>query len=291
MTDILTDLDEPAAARAPWVSGDAPGGFWGRFLTAPRWVAGLAGIVVIFILWTLAAVAANFGDAVPTPWSVIAALGSELTQSIYWQAIGHTCLEALEGYLIGNLLALVLAFLILVAPWFESTSTQLAVVTACIPMTAVGPIVALLSPSGGRVTSVFLAAMSVVFTTVIGTQVGLKTATQQQLDVVRAAGGGRFMQLRKVRLVAAVPAILAALKLAAPAAFLGAVLGEYFLIGANSGLGLMLLALQAASNPVKLWAIALLSALIAGVVYALIGQSERLVAPLVTGTAPGRRTR
>ena len=50
----------------------------------------------------------------------------------------------------------------------------------------------------------FLAALAVFFTTVVGALLGFKAADKASLDVVSVYGGGRFTQLRKVRLVAAV---------------------------------------------------------------------------------------
>ena len=75
------------------------------------------------------------------------------------------------------------------------------------------------SPDGA---SVVLAAMSVFFTTVVGCLLGLRAAPRASLDLVRAYGGTNWTKLRKVQLIAALPSLFAALKIAAPAAFLGA---------------------------------------------------------------------
>ena len=85
-------------------------------------------------------------------------------------------------------------------------------------------------------TAVFLSAMLVVFTTLIGALMGLRAADQASLDIVTVYGGGRWKQLTKVRLIAALPAVLNALKIGAPLAFLGAVIGEY-LGGVAVGIG------------------------------------------------------
>ena len=64
--------------------------------------------------------------------------------------------------------------------------------------------------------------MSVFFTTVVGCLLGLRAAPRTSLDLVRAYGGSAWTMLRKVQLIAALPSLFAALKIAAPAAFLGA---------------------------------------------------------------------
>ncbi|KQQ26730.1 ABC transporter permease [Frondihabitans sp. Leaf304] len=254
------------------------------FRSMPPWVGSVVGIIVILVVWQIVAVTAfSVTGSVPQPGLVAAQLLHDLTDPVYWNAIAQTAATAGWGFLWGNLIAFVLAALVLVFPWFEGMSTQLAVVTSCIPLTAIAPIVTLLMPAGSRTTSIFLAALSVIFTTVVGAILGLNAATQTQLDIVRAYGGSRLTQLVKVRFIAALPSIMAALKLAAPAAFLGAVLGEYFLLGVDSGIGILLLAAQATAASVKLWAIALICGGVAGLAYFVIGRIGRLVTPWSAG--------
>jgi ABC-type nitrate/sulfonate/bicarbonate transport system permease component len=260
----------------------------------PGWAGAIIGVVVIVAAWEIVSLlffrtVSGRPGAVPPPLSVAAQLGRDLTDSVYWGAIGQTGLAALKGYAIGNLIGFFLAFIVLLLPWSGGLATQLAVVCSCIPVTAVAPIVVLLSQTGSRSTSVFLAALSVIFTTVVGSLLGLRAASETQLDVVRAYGGGRIAQLVKVRLIAALPSIMAALKLGAPAAFLGAVVGEYFLVGVDSGIGILLLAAQATASSVKLWAIGLICGGVAGLAYFLIGRIGRLVTPWSAGSSGDRR--
>ncbi|MCU1480711.1 MAG: hypothetical protein JWQ19_1497 [Subtercola sp.] len=287
MTDLReqeTGYAESLALGAEEATGANRRSFLGSFNKMPPWIGAVIGIVVILVVWQIVAVTAfSVTGSVPPPLEVFQQLVHDLTDSIYWNAIAVTSMSALWGFIWGNLIAFFLAFIVLLIPWFEGLSTQLAVVCSCIPLTAIAPIVTLLSPAGSRTTSIFLAALSVIFTTVIGTLLGLRAASETQLDVVKAYGGSRFTQLRKVRLIAAVPSILAALKLAAPAAFLGAVLGEYFLLGVDSGIGIQLLAAQATAASVKLWALALICGGIAGLAYFVIGRIGHLITPWSQG--------
>ncbi|GAA4680578.1 ABC transporter permease [Frondihabitans cladoniiphilus] len=288
MTDLAqseTELGESVSLDYETARGRERRSFIGTLAAMPPWVGSVLGIVIILIAWQVVAVTFfAVTKSVPQPGLVFVQLFKDLfTTDVYWNAIAKTGGAAAWGFLWGNLVAFFLAFLVLLAPWFEGLSTQLAVVCSCIPLTAIAPIVTLLAPAGSRNTSVILAALSVIFTTVIGTLLGLRAASETQLDVIRAYGGSRFTQLFKVRLIAALPSILAALKLAAPAAFLGAVLGEYFVLGVDQGIGILLLAAQATSASVKLWALALICAGVAGLAYFLIGRIGRLVAPWSSG--------
>ena len=80
------------------------------------------------------------------------------------------------------------------------------------------------------------------FTTLVGMLVGLRSAEPVMFDLIRAYGGGRVAELMKVRIRAALPSLFAALRIAAPAAILGAIIGEY--LGGESGIGIAMIASQ-----------------------------------------------
>ncbi|MFN4846502.1 MAG: ABC transporter permease subunit, partial [Rhodoluna sp.] len=77
---------------------------------------------------------------------------------------------------------------------------------------------------------------------------------------------------------ASLPSIFAALRIAAPAAFLGAILGEY-VGGPDLGFGPALVNAQQSLEVARVWGLALVSGLIAGLAYALFGLLARIVTP------------
>ena len=100
----------------------------------------------------------------------------------------------------------------------------------------------------------------------------------------RVFGGGAVRQLTKVRLIAALPAMLAALRVAAPLAFLGAILGEY-VGGVQRGVAITLKIAQQNVDVAGAWAIGLGCALVAGAFYALFALFAALVTPWSRGAA------
>ncbi|PWD51696.1 ABC transporter permease [Serinibacter arcticus] len=259
----------------------------------PPWAVGvLGGVGIIAVWWLLAAtvlssVGAAGVQAIPTPPQVIAAFG-DAGWAYFWRNFSVTLTEAGTGYLWGNALALVLSGLVLVLPRLEGLITQLAIITYCIPIVAVAVLAVVLIPPPGRGepsgTAVLLAALSVFFTTVVGALLGLKSADASALDLVAVYGGSRFTQLVKVRLIAALPAILNALQIAVPAAFLGAVLAGFF-GKVESGVGMaMMLAMQNSDAP-RIWALALASGAVALLGFVAIGLVARLVAPWSKGAS------
>lgn len=261
----------------------------------PGWVAGLVGAVVLVGVWWLFSLTAfrpqdgtSYTPA-PSPWAVVDWLFVQGNIAGAWGVFQPTITAAAIGYLWGNGIALLLATVVLVFPRTETVITQIAVVTYCLPIVAVGGISIVVlggakNPGDPSATAIFLAALVCVFTTVVGAILGFTSADKAALDVVRVYGGGRWTQLRKVRLVAALPAILTALQIAVPTAFLGAVLGEY--LGAiTAGVGPTLIRLQGQLDSAGVWSVFLLCAVFALVAYGLFGLLIRLVTPWVAGKA------
>jgi|GEM_PF-335893 len=265
-----------------------PGRRWWQ--TAPPWVGGLIGTVIIIVLWWIASQTLyQESNAIPSPAEVFSLFLDPQQWQTTWNNASSTISSAAKGYLWGNLAAIALSVLVLLLPFLAEIVNQIAIVTYCIPLVAIGPICVIVagrsSPNGA---SVVLAAFSVFFTTVVGCLLGLRAAPRTSLDLVRAYGGTKVMMLRKVQLIAALPSLFAALKIAAPAAFLGAVLAEYLGSGGDSTIGRALIAAQTQSDAPKLWYLALVCGGIAGLGYFLVGLIARGVTPWTTGSAAQR---
>jgi ABC-type nitrate/sulfonate/bicarbonate transport system permease component len=240
------------------------------------WAGGAAGLAVVLGAWALLATTVlGVGDGVPTPWAVVSQIFKD-GWTFYGPHIAQTCGEALSGYLIGNGLALGLAVLVLLVPVLERVVTQIAVASYCLPIVAVGPILSLVLDGDKPMAA--MAGLSVFFTTLVGTLLGLRSADPASLDLVRAYGGGRWQQMRRVRVVAALPSTLAALKIAGPAALLGAIIGEY-LGRVDAGLGIAMTIAQQQLDVPRTWGIALVSGAVAGVAYGAVGLVARFALP------------
>jgi ABC-type nitrate/sulfonate/bicarbonate transport system permease component len=242
----------------------------------PPWVATVFGIVLVFAAWVVAAATLGIKKGIPQPWAVISNFADD--RHLYWPNLSKTLSEAWRGYLIGNIIAIVFGMAFVLVPFLEKALMQIAVATYCLPIVAVGPI--LQSTLRGDDPKVALVALSVFFTTLIGVLVGLRSADHTSLELIRAYGGGRFRELTKVRVRAALPSAFAGLQIAAPAAILGAIIGEFF--GGDRGLGIMMIASLQSFKVARTWGIAAVATALAGVGFAvtmLIGRSLTRWAP------------
>jgi ABC-type nitrate/sulfonate/bicarbonate transport system permease component len=150
------------------------------------------------------------------------------------------------------------------------------VLRLAVPAVAVGPILSLVLDGDKPMAA--MAGLSVFFTTLVGTLLGLRSADPTSLDLVRAYGGGRWQQMRRVRAIAALPSTLAALKIAGPAALLGAIIGEY-LGRVDNGLGIAMTIAQQQLDVSRTWGIALVSGAVAGIAYGAVGLVARFALP------------
>lgn len=256
---------------------------------ARRWVPGALGIVSVVALWWVLAELFFTPKQVPPPTDVLAVF-RDRGFDYYREIFSVTLREAATGYAWGVGIALVLAVLVLLLPFLEPVVMQFAVITYCLPIVVLAPILIVAQEipvkGGTSPTAIDLAAISVIFTTVVGAVLGFRNVDQASLDVVEVYGGGRVQQLRRVRLVSALPALFATLQIAAPAAYLGALLGEWFDKHLEIGVGPSLYLAQNNRETALAWSLGLGCALVSGVAYFAIGWVGRTITPWARGTAP-----
>lgn len=244
--------------------------------------ASAVGLVGLLASWqVLGSTVFSATKVVPTPTAVLSHMVDD-GWSFYWPNASTTLGAAAKGWLYGNGLAIALAMLVLVVPLFEKPLLQLGVASYCLPIVAIGPIFAIVF--SGETSKVILAAMSVFFTTLIGALVGLRSADKTSLDLIHALGGGPVNKLTKVRMRAALPSLFAALRIAAPAAVLGSIIGEY--LGAERGLGVAMINSQQSLDVPRTWGLALAAAAAAGLGYGLTALVGRLLTPGAPRSSP-----
>lgn len=188
------------------------------------------------------------------------------------RALVETLGNALAGFVIGNFAAVILATIATVWPRSDAMVRGLALVVFCLPLVATGPILRVVfGPGDGP--QIVLAALAVYYTTLIPLLVGLRALPSGWLDLVHSYGRGRMAALIHVRAMAALPYFIAGLQIAAPAAFLGAMVGEF--TGAERGMGVLTIRAMRDMNVEMTWALAVVATAVAMLGYAAIGWIAR----------------
>jgi sulfonate transport system permease protein len=190
-----------------------------------------------------------------------------------------TSQNAAWGFLWGNLAAVILAAIAMLIPRSERALSAFSLLVFCLPLVATGPILRVLyGPGTGP--QITLAALAVSYTTYLALLVGLRAVPQSWRDLIALYGHGAWTTLILVRARASLPYLFLGLQIAAPAAFLGAMIGEF--TGAERGLGVLTLRAMRGLEVEATWALASVAALISMLAYALVGW----VAKRVVGYAP-----
>ena len=230
----------------------------------------IIGVVVVLILWELAARGLHGSYMLAGPSQV----GRYLWQNagLVGRALAVTLREAGLGFVFGNLAAVAMAAVAVLLPRSERLISALALLCFCLPLVATGPILRVLyGPGAGP--QITLAALAVYYTTYLPLLVGLKAAPAAWFDLVRSYGRGRLTELVQVRGPAALPYLIAGLQIAAPAAFLGAMVGEF--TGAERGMGVLAIQAMRGLDISATWALATVAAGVSVLVYAVIGSIGR----------------
>lgn len=185
-----------------------------------------------------------------------------------------TLSSAAIGFVLGNAVGIALTAIAISLPRLQRLISGVALVFFCLPFVATGPILRVIfGPGAGP--QIVLAALATYYTTYLCLLVGVRALPASWLDLVRSYGRGRGTELARVRAPAALPYLVSALQISAPAAFLGAMVGEF--TGAEQGLGVLSIRAMRALDVDGTWAIALLAAAISALGYLLFGWVGRRV--------------
>jgi sulfonate transport system permease protein len=234
----------------------------GKLLTAH--LDKILAFVVLLVLWQIVTSLLLSGrHVVPSPTSVLSTMVSD---RFYLPNLETTLWEALRGWLIGNLAAMALAFVALFVPRLSRLFQQFGAITYCLPTAAVGPLILIFASADTA--KVIISALAVFFVSLIAWMTGLRACDEASLDLVRAYGGTRLTEIVRVRLRSALPSASGGLALSAPAAILGAIVGEY--LGGSSGLGVAMASAEQNFQVDRTWAIGVLATVVSGLAYVLL---------------------
>jgi len=235
------------------------------------WGTGI-GLLLVLVGWEVAGRALTGAYVLAAPSQILAWLVEN--SGLMGRALAATLGNAVAGFVLGNLAALALAGIALAWPASQRVVTGVALVVFCLPLVATGPILRVIfGPGNGP--QIALAALAVYYTTLIPLLVGMRAAPAAWFDLIASYGRGRVSALVHVRLMASLPYLFAGLQIAAPAAFLGAMVGEF--TGAERGMGVLTIRAMRALDVEMTWALATVATVVAILAYLAIGALARRV--------------
>ena len=121
----------------------------------------------------------------------------------------------------------------------EQTLLPIAMALRAVPLVAMTPLIALIFGRGLLAVTV-IAGIVTFFPVLVNVSLALRSVPASAIDLMRAYGASPFATLLRVQLPGALPALFAAMRVAAKSALVGALLAEWLATG--KGLGYLMLA-------------------------------------------------
>jgi ABC-type nitrate/sulfonate/bicarbonate transport system permease component len=195
-------------------------------------------------------------------------------RSSVFGGLGRTLFDALLGFAAGLAAAVAVALSFVLSRIVAGMLLPLAVLVRSVPLVAMTPVLTLVFGRGVLATTV-ISGIVVFFPALVTMTFGLRSASRQSADLVRAYGGGTWTVARKVMLPSSLPALFASARIAVPGAVIGAMLAEWLATGKGMGYGM----LQDANafNYVDIWASVALLTGVSVLLYNLIAVAESAV--------------
>jgi NitT/TauT family transport system permease protein len=203
---------------------------------------------------------------------------------VLWDAALFTAKEAAVGFALGALVGFALGVVLAHSGLLQRGLLPYLVASQTIPILAVAPMVVVwVNPrlpdnlkDWGAVA--VISAYLTFFPVTINTMRGLTSVDPRALDLMRSYASSSWNVLWKLRVPAALPFIFSALKIAAPASVVGAIIGE-LPASIQTGLGGAILNFNQyyITSPTRLWATNLIAALVGIAFFLVVLLAERLV--------------
>tara|TARA_Y100000004_G_C8945334_1_gene426027 strand:+ start:736 stop:1500 length:765 start_codon:yes stop_codon:yes gene_type:complete len=202
-------------------------------------------VLILFLLfWSFGAKMYDMDFLLPGPLTVGKAFITDIDMVVGGAWI--TFQEALYGYLLAITIGIVSAAIMSQSKILERSFYPYAILLQTVPVVAVAPLIVLWF--GFEMRSVIIISLIIsLFPIINNTLLGLKSTSTNLVELFQMHNKSRLVNFFKLRLPAAVPNIIAGLRISAGLSIIGAIVGE-FIIGSGSedgGLGVQIIYAQA----------------------------------------------
>jgi NitT/TauT family transport system permease protein len=173
----------------------------------------------------------------PRPSNVFLALYRGIASSMYFEHIRVTLTETLIGFTVGSTLAFLLGTAVALSRRTEYFLYPFIVMFQAMPKVALAPII-IVWFGLGLTSKVVTAALVAFFPLLVNTVAGLRSAEEDRVNLMRSLAASRWQIFWMLQLPNAMPYVFAGLEIAMIFALLGSIVAE--LVGAQSGLGMLI---------------------------------------------------
>jgi NitT/TauT family transport system permease protein len=240
-----------------------------------NWPYPVGAILLSIGIWQLAVSVLGIpAYLLPSPIGVAERLASDFRFLAYHSSI--TTLETIGGFLLSIVIGIPLGIILVWSRTLERAIMPLLVVSQAFPKVAIAPLI-IIWFGLGLFPKVLIAFSVAFFPIVVSTIAGMRSVDAELTDLARSMQASSLKMFLKIRLPFAMPQIFSGLKVAIAFATVGAVVGEW--VGAESGLGYLLLWANANLDTPLLFAVLVALMVIGLVLYYAVEFAERFAIP------------
>jgi NitT/TauT family transport system permease protein len=173
----------------------------------------------------------------PAPSKVVEALWRGFASGLYQKHLYHTLLETVLGFLLGSALGFFLGATVALNRHVEYFFYPYIVMFQSLPKVALAPLIVVWFGLGLK-SQVVNASLVAFFPLLVNTVVGLKSADEDRMNLMRSLAASEGQIFWMLRLPNALPFVMAGLDVAMIFALIGAIVAEF--VGARAGLGMLI---------------------------------------------------
>ncbi|CDX28733.1 ABC transporter, permease protein [Mesorhizobium sp. SOD10] len=207
---------------------------------------------------------------VPTPTAIFGVFQKNF--SLLVDNLRPTLIEALAGFVIGNLAAVLLAVLFVHSRVLQAAYFPIVLFFNTIPILALSPIIILIFGLG-MTPKIVIAAVICFFPTLVNMIRGLDSASDNEHELFRVLSATRSEIFWSLRLPRALPMLFSSLRIASATAVIGAIVGEW--IGSDKGLGALIIQATFNYQSDRLYAAIVLSSSLSIALFCIVVLIER----------------
>jgi NitT/TauT family transport system permease protein len=260
-------LVNPLNSSLPVSEGPDPAKAWWQVWVLP------ASFGIGLLVWQGLVWINNFPAFIlPGPLVVANRLLSVLADGTLLKHTLVTLGESLSGLTAGLIVAAVLGYCIAQSRTVERLIAPYIVASQSIPIVAIAPLMVIWFGSG-LTSKVLVCALIVFFPVLINVIVGVRSVEPDLRDMLRSLRASRWQTFIHLELPAALPLVLAGLKIGATLSVIGAVVGEFS--GSNSGLGFLITAARGQFDTALVFVAVLALVAVAMTMYGAVAVMER----------------
>jgi NitT/TauT family transport system permease protein len=210
----------------------------------------------------------------PAPTSVFLALYRGIASMLYVNHLWITLTETFLGFALGSALAFSFGVTVALSRRVEYFLYPFIVMFQSMPKVALAPLI-IIWFGLGLTSKVVSAALVAFFPLMVNTIVGLRSAEEDRINLMRSLAATRMQIFWMLQLPNAMPYIFAGLEIAMIFALIGAIVAEF--VGAQSGLGMLMQSMNFTMDVAGQFSVLIILSMLGLLLNSLVTEARRRV--------------